>query len=81
MNWSLKKIVSLFTFLVISAQLFAQSPKRLELLFLGHTSKHHNSDVLASLLSKQYFKKGINITSSGKRRWRTKNCKGRWAAI
>ena len=62
MNWSLKKIVSLFTFLVISAQLFAQSPKRLELLFLGHTSKHHNSDVLASLLSKQYFKKGINIT-------------------
>ncbi len=62
MDWFSKKTVSFFTFLVMSAQLFAQSPKRLELLFLGHDSKHHNSEVLASIMSKQYFKKGINIT-------------------
>ncbi|PVD50649.1 dehydrogenase [Terrimonas sp.] len=37
-------------------------PRRLELLFLGHKSKHHDSEQLADILSKEYFKKGINIT-------------------
>jgi putative membrane-bound dehydrogenase-like protein len=37
-------------------------PRRLEILFLGHKSKHHDSEKLAELLSQEYFKKGINIT-------------------
>ena len=37
-------------------------PRRLEILFLGHTSKHHDSEKLADILSREYFKDGINIT-------------------
>ncbi|MBX3240309.1 MAG: ThuA domain-containing protein [Chitinophagaceae bacterium] len=37
-------------------------PRRLELLFLGHKSKHHNSEQLAEILMQEYFKKGINIS-------------------
>ena len=37
-------------------------PRRLEILFLGHKSKHHDSEKLAELLSQEYFKEGINIT-------------------
>lgn len=37
-------------------------PRRLEILFLGHKSKHHDSEKLAELLSQEYFKQGINIT-------------------
>lgn len=37
-------------------------PRRLELLFLGHKSKHHDSEKLADILSQEYFKSGINIT-------------------
>lgn len=38
-------------------------PRRLEILFLGHkTNKHHDSEKLADILSKEYFKDGINIT-------------------
>lgn len=37
-------------------------PRRLELLFLGHNSKHHDSEQLAEILMQEYFKKGINIT-------------------
>ncbi len=36
--------------------------RRLELLFLGHQSKHHDSEKLADILSQEYFKSGINIT-------------------
>ena len=37
--------------------------RRLEVLFLGHTSnQHHNSEKLASIFTKEYFKSGINIT-------------------
>ena len=35
---------------------------RLEILFLGHQSKHHDADKLASILLKEYFKEGINIS-------------------
>src|SRR5688572_9236565 len=38
------------------------APDRLELLFLGHTPKNHDSEKLAEILSKEYFKSGINIT-------------------
>lgn len=38
-------------------------PRRLEILFLGHnTNRHHNSEQLADILLKEYFKEGINIT-------------------
>jgi len=36
--------------------------RRLEILFLGHESKHHNSSQLADILTKEYFRDGINIT-------------------
>ena len=62
MNRLLKQSIAFISLLLLSVNLFAQTPKRLELLFLGHDSQHHNSDVLASIMSKQYFKKGINIT-------------------
>ncbi|MGH2622989.1 MAG: PVC-type heme-binding CxxCH protein, partial [Sphingobacterium sp.] len=39
-------------------------PRRLELFFLGHDSKHHDSEMLADILSKEYFADGINITYS-----------------
>ena len=37
-------------------------PRRLELLFLGHNSEHHKSGQLADIMSKEYFKSGINIS-------------------
>lgn len=40
------------------------APRRLELLFLGHDSKHHDSEMLAGILAQEYFTKGINITYS-----------------
>ncbi len=36
---------------------------RLEILFLGHkTNRHHNSELLADILIREYFKDGINIS-------------------
>ncbi|MEJ7681865.1 MAG: hypothetical protein WKG06_29255 [Segetibacter sp.] len=40
----------------------ADVPRRLEILFLGHKSKHHDSEQFADILTKEYFKDGINIT-------------------
>jgi uncharacterized protein len=38
-------------------------PRRVEILFLGHkTNQHHNSELLADILAREYFKDGINIT-------------------
>jgi hypothetical protein len=62
MNQLVKKTFAIIFIAFSFTQLNAQTPKKLELLFLGHDSKHHNSDVLASIMSKEYFKKGINIT-------------------
>jgi putative membrane-bound dehydrogenase-like protein len=62
MNPFIKKTFAIIFIAFSFTQLNAQTPKKLELLFLGHASKHHNSDVLASIMSKEYFKKGINIT-------------------
>ncbi len=39
-----------------------ETPRRLEILFLGHKSKHHDSEKLADILTKEYFKSGINIS-------------------
>jgi putative membrane-bound dehydrogenase-like protein len=38
-------------------------PRRLEILFLGHKNNQgHNSELLADILLKEYFKEGINIS-------------------
>jgi type 1 glutamine amidotransferase len=38
-------------------------PRRLEILFLGHkNNRNHNSERLADILTKEYFKNGINIS-------------------
>src|SRR5918993_1767927 len=42
----------------------ADIAKRVEILFLGHKSKHHDSEKLADILTKEYFKQGINISYS-----------------
>lgn len=39
-------------------------PRKLEIFFLGHKSKHHDSEKLAEILSQEYFNQGINITYS-----------------
>ena len=39
-------------------------PRRLELFFLGHESKHHDSELLADILAQEYFPEGMNITYS-----------------
>jgi uncharacterized protein len=38
------------------------APRRLEILFLGHASQHHESTKPAELLSKEIFNSGINVT-------------------
>lgn len=41
----------------------SDSPRRLEILFLGHkNNRNHNSEKLADILTKEYFKDGINIS-------------------
>lgn len=38
-------------------------PRRMEILFLGHkNNQHHNSENLAGILLREYFKSGINIS-------------------
>ena len=39
-------------------------PRRLELFFLGHESKHHDSELLAGILAQEYTREGMNITYS-----------------
>src|SRR5215216_5860223 len=66
-----KKILTVLT-VFLSAIIFiaattkkppAHPPRRLELLFLGHkNNRSHNSELLADIMTKEYFKSGINIT-------------------
>ena len=44
------------------SQPYIPQPRRLEILFLGHTSQHHNSEQLVDILAKEYFKSGLNFT-------------------
>jgi putative membrane-bound dehydrogenase-like protein len=55
-------LVFSFLFQYANGQRIDDSPRRLEILFLGHKSKHHDSEKLADLLLKEYFKEGINIS-------------------
>ena len=65
-----KKYYSLCAFLLLSiiftattAYNFFDQPRRLEIMFLGHkANRHHNSELLADILTKEYFKDGINIS-------------------
>ncbi len=54
--------IVIFSFLFIGATSPLDIPRRLEILFLGHKSKHHDSEKLADIMTKEYFKEGINIT-------------------
>jgi type 1 glutamine amidotransferase len=56
--------ILLISFLLLGASDNAihQAPRRLEILFLGHASKHHDSEKLAEILTAEYFKAGINIS-------------------
>lgn len=50
-------------FTVTTAFHFFDQPRRLEILFLGHkANRHHNSELLADILTREYFKDGMNIT-------------------
>src|SRR3546814_770718 len=51
-------------FLGCGGQRSDDGPRRLELFFLGHASKHHDSELLAGILAQEYFPEGINITYS-----------------
>lgn len=56
-------IAACLSFGVSSDNSRQEAPRRLEVLFLGHsTNQHHNSEKLASIFNKEYFKSGINIS-------------------
>ena len=65
-----KKIVTLVVIISLAISFtastrygFQDTPRRLEILFLGHqNNRHHNSEKLADIFTKEYFKEGINIT-------------------
>jgi hypothetical protein len=65
-----KKLLTVFATLLLAIIFSAATtkkspdnpPRRLEILFLGHKSRHHNSEMLADIFTKEYFKSGINIT-------------------
>jgi len=40
----------------------SEPPGRIEILFLGHDSEHHNSEKFVPILAMPLFQKGINIT-------------------
>ena len=49
-------------FFFTSCQPTEQKPRKIELLFLGHQSQHHNSNAYATILASSLSKKGINIS-------------------
>ncbi|MEO6932221.1 MAG: PVC-type heme-binding CxxCH protein, partial [Chitinophagaceae bacterium] len=56
--------VSIFSLFFIGASTNHNDsiPRRLEILFLGHKPKHHDSEKLADIFTREYFKDGINIS-------------------
>jgi putative membrane-bound dehydrogenase-like protein len=55
-------IIAPLLFISAGKQQSSDLPRRLEILFLGHKSKHHDSEKLADIFTKEYFKDGINIS-------------------
>ena len=53
--------IALMLLLVMGCS-FIDQPRRLEVLFLGHNSEHHNSSVYMSLLATHVARAAINIT-------------------
>jgi len=53
--------LSLFFLLLSCSSINDNDPRRIEILFLGHNSTHHNSEKLAEVFMQNYFSKGINI--------------------
>lgn len=47
---------------LLSCQQEKKVPRKIEILFLGHTSEHHNSQQYAPMLSAALGKEGINIS-------------------
>ena len=41
---------------------YPSDSRRIEILFLGHDSKHHNSEKFFPMLALPLFQKGINLT-------------------
>lgn len=72
MNKPLKLLINLLAILMVPVWFFGcgsakkenDGPRRLELFFLGHASKHHDSELLADILRQEYASEGINITYS-----------------
>lgn len=66
------KISRIFTYLILALMISCQDkssfnplhdgPRRAEILFLGHDSKHHDSEKLMPYLARPLFNKGINLT-------------------
>ena len=57
-------IARLFTVFLIISLLDCQSetqPRKIEVLFLGHQSEHHNSEAYLPMLASALAKKGINF--------------------
>jgi uncharacterized protein len=66
-NLLLTAFVALLSVIILSADTAEKKPvnvpRRLEILFLGHkNNRGHNSELLADIMTKEYFKNGINIT-------------------
>src|SRR5690606_38093821 len=46
-----------------TSKIVDDTPKRMEILFLGHkNNSNHDSHKLAGILSREYFRSGINIS-------------------
>ncbi|WP_257666374.1 PVC-type heme-binding CxxCH protein [Parapedobacter tibetensis] len=63
-NYLLLLMVPLFLLSCNSQKRKDEGPRRLEIFFLGHESKHHDSEKLAEIFAQEYFPEGINITYS-----------------
>lgn len=64
----MKKYIALLAIILVSVLSFRgkftadSAPHRLEILLLGHNSKHHDSEKFAEVISQAFFKDGINIS-------------------
>jgi uncharacterized protein len=66
-KWILLFACAALLFAAASIQIDNSGPRRLEILFLGHVNNRgHNSERLAEIFTKEYFKEGINITFTTK---------------
>ncbi len=57
-------LILLVAFCLIQACQTEEVPRRVEVLFLGHPSEHHNSEAFLPLLASALTPKGINFTYS-----------------